>query len=262
VNGKPSVLGDLPAIRVLGVKVNLLETSALHHAIEEIITYDVRALVLHVNIHGLNLAYSETWLQNFLNRAQIVFCDGAGVILGARLLGHRIPQRITYADWMWQLAEFCQAKGFTLFFLGSQPGIAERANDHLHSQFPNLKIIGVQHGYFDKTQNSPENEAIIQAINLAKPNILVVGFGMPMQELWLKENWDRIDANIALTGGAVFDYISGELRRAPRWMTNHGFEWLGRLLIEPGRLWKRYLVGNPLFLLRLLKQRLGLSNIK
>jgi N-acetylglucosaminyldiphosphoundecaprenol N-acetyl-beta-D-mannosaminyltransferase len=81
---------------------------------------------------------------------------------------------------------------------------------------------------------------------------------MPLQERWLMENWDHIDANVALTGGAVFDYVSGELQRAPRWMTDNGLEWLGRLLIEPRRLWKRYLIGNPLFIWRVLKQRLGL----
>ena len=97
--------------------------------------------------------------------------------------------------------------------------------------------------------------------NAVKPNILIVGFGTPLKERWLMENWDRIEVNVALTGGAVFDYVSGELRRAPRWMTDHGLEWLARLIIEPCRLWKRYLIGNPLFLWRVLKQRLGLLSL-
>jgi N-acetylglucosaminyldiphosphoundecaprenol N-acetyl-beta-D-mannosaminyltransferase len=87
--------------------------------------------------------------------------------------------------------------------------------------------------------------------------------GMPIQELWLEENWDRVNANIALTGGAVFDYISGDLKRAPHWMTDHGLEWLGRLIIEPRRLWKRYMIGNPLFLWRVFRHhilRLPLPN--
>jgi N-acetylglucosaminyldiphosphoundecaprenol N-acetyl-beta-D-mannosaminyltransferase len=101
----------------------------------------------------------------------------------------------------------------------------------------------------------PENESVIAIINRLRPNILIVGFGMPLQERWLMENWDRIHANIGLTGGAVFDYISGNVPRAPRWMTDHGFEWLGRLLVEPSRLWRRYLIGNPLFIWRIMKQR-------
>lgn len=148
-----------------------------------------------------------------------------------------------------------------MFFLGSKPGIAEKAAQRLQERHPNLVIAGTHHGYFDKTPGSLENEAIIQQINAARPNILIVAFGMPLQEKWLMENWERIDANIALTGGAVFDYISGELARAPRWMTDNGLEWLGRLLIEPGRLWKRYVIGNPLFLWRILLQRLGVLRL-
>jgi len=173
-------------------------------------------------------------------------------------LGYNIPQRITYADWMWQLAEFAESHGFTLFFLGARPGVADKAAARLKERFPNLRIVGTRHGYFDKDAGSPENEAVIRKINAAKPNILIVGFGMPLQECWLMENWDRIEANVALTGGAVFDYVSGELPRGPRWMTDHGLEWLARLIIEPRRLWKRYLIGNPLFLWRVVKQRLGL----
>jgi N-acetylglucosaminyldiphosphoundecaprenol N-acetyl-beta-D-mannosaminyltransferase len=197
-----------------------------------------------------------------LNSAEIVFCDGAGVVLGARILGNHIPQRITYADWTWQLAEFAEPRGFTLFFLGARPGVADKAAANLKARYPDLRIVGTHHGYFDKTPGSAENEAVIEQINTVRPNILIVGFGMPLQERWLMENWDRIDANVALTGGAVFDYVSGELQRAPRWMTDNGLEWLGRLLIEPRRLWRRYLIGNPLFLWRVLKQRLGLLRIE
>ena len=91
---------------------------------------------------------------------------------------------------------------------------------------------------------------MIEGINAAKPDLLIVGLGMPLQERWLADNWSSIDAGVALTAGATFDYISGELRRAPRWMTDNGLEWLGRLLLEPGRLWKRYIIGNPIFFWR------------
>lgn len=242
---------------MLGVQITPLSVSQLHDSLENYIRQDQKALVLNVNVNCLNLAYEQTWLRSFLNTAKITFCDGAGVILGARSLGYRIPQRITYADWIWQLAKFAEPRGFTFFFLGARPGVAEQAATSLRKRFPDLRIVGTYHGYFDKTPGNQENEAVIQQINAVRPNILIVGFGMPLQERWLKENWDRIDANIALTGGAVFDYVSGELRRAPRWMTDHGLEWLGRLIIEPRRLWKRYLLGNPLFLWRVFKQKIG-----
>jgi N-acetylglucosaminyldiphosphoundecaprenol N-acetyl-beta-D-mannosaminyltransferase len=245
-------------VLILNIAIDACTTDELHEALAALIASSAHALVLNVNVHCLNLAYKRGWLRDLLNRAEIIFCDGAGVILGARLLGYHIPQRITYADWMWQLAEFAEPNAFTFFFLGGRPRITERTATRLRERFPDIQVVGTYHGYFDKRSGSKENEHVVQKINAARPNILVVGFGMPAQERWLLENWDRIDANIALTGGAVFDYISGELIRGPRWMTDHGLEWLARLIIEPRRLWKRYIVGNPLFLWRILLQRFGL----
>ncbi len=131
----------------------------------------------------------------------------------------------------------------------------------MQARFPNLQIAGTQHGYFNKGTHSAENEEVLTIINAAAPNILIVGFGMPLQERWCKENWERLNANILLTGGAVFDYASGELRRGPAWMTENGLEWLARLIIEPRRLWRRYILGNPHFLWRVLLQRFGLLRV-
>lgn len=244
------------SIDILGVHVHPLTVSELHDRIAQAIEGHRHELVLNVNVHCLNLAAENPWLRDFLNRSEIVFCDGAGVILGARILGHAIPERITYADWTWQLANFAEQHGYSLFFLGAKPGIAQKAADNLRAVHPNLIIAGVQDGYFEKSPGHPQNQAVISAINDARPHILLIGMGMPLQEEWLCQNWDRIQTNVALTGGAVFDYLSGELTRAPRWMTDNGLEWLGRLVIEPQRLWKRYLVGNPQFIWRVLKQKI------
>ena len=248
-------------INLLGVRIHTISLNNLLSFVAHTIFEGRRAIIANVNVHAMNLACDLPWFRAFLNSADIVFCDGAGVIMGARILGYPGSQRITYADWMWQLAQFAESRGFTFFFLGARPGVADKAAARLKERFPDLRIVGTHHGYFDKTPGSLENEAVIQKINAARPNILIIGFGMPLQERWLMENWDRIEANVALTGGAVFDYVSGELRRPPRWMTDHGLEWLGRLIIEPRRLWKRYLIGNPLFLWRVLKQRLGLLSL-
>lgn len=245
-----------PPINILGVQVHPLTVDQLHEELAQLIETDAHAEVLHVNVHGMNLSADNPWLRDYLNQAEIVFCDGAGIILGARILGQHIPERITYADWMWQLAEFAAARGYSFYFLGAKPGIAQTAADRMIARFPELKIVGVRDGYFNKDNGHPDNEAVLADINAARPNILIVGMGMPMQERWLLDNWSRIDANIALTGGAVFDYISGDLKRAPTWMTDNGLEWLGRLLIEPRRLWQRYIVGNPVFLARVIRERL------
>ena len=254
----PSPETDLPANQILGVKVHSLSVAELHEQIASYINLNRRGLIQYVNAYCLNSAYENAKLRKCLNSGNIVFCDGAGVVLASKILRGSISRRITYADWMWQLAEFAEARKYTFFFLGAAPGIAEKAADRLREKFPGLQIVGMHHGYFDKTPGSIQNENIIETINGVRPNILVIGFGVPLQEYWLMENKHRIQANVMLTGGAVFDYISGNLQRGPRWMTDHGMEWLARLLIEPLRLWRRYVLGNPLFLWRVVCQRLGM----
>ncbi len=243
-------------VDVLGVGVDPLTVEGLHAEVGRLIRSGERGLVLNVNAHCLNLCYEDPALQAFLNGADVVFCDGAGVRLAARLLGGRLPERITYADWAWQLAAFAAERGFSVYLLGARPGVAEEAARRLRVRHPDLEVVGARHGYFDHAGGSPENEAVLREINDAKPDILLVGLGMPLQEYWLMENRRRLEAGVALTGGAVFDYVSGGLRRGPRLLRDNGFEWLARLLVEPRRLWRRYLLGNPLFLLRVARQRL------
>lgn len=242
-------------VNVLGVGVNPLTVEELEAEVRRRVRGAECAVILNANAHCLNLAYRDAELRDYLDGADLVFCDGFGVMLAARLLGRRIPARITYADWTWRLAALAAGEGFSLYFLGARPGVARRAADRLVAKYPGLTVSGVHHGYFDHRAGSPENEAVIREINAAAPDILIVGFGMPLQERWLMRNRRRLNAKVALTGGAAFDYVAGDLFRGPRLLTDNGFEWLARLLIEPRRLWRRYLVGNPLFLARVLRQR-------
>lgn len=251
----------LHKIELLGVSLTLYDREALLTAVYQTIEECQKKLILSGNIHSFNLAYENDWLHHFFNRADIVRLDGAGVRLGAKILGHNTPPRMTWADFAWDLATLCEQHDFSLFFLGAKPGIAEEAATKLKTKHPNLRFVGLRDGYFDKTKGSAENTAVIHHINTAQPDILVIGFGMPLQEKWLSQNWDDLDVPVTLTGGAVFDYISGELTRPPQWMTDNGLEWLGRMLIEPRRLWKRYIIGNPKFLYRILRQRLGLLKL-
>lgn len=243
-------------VEVLGVPVDPVTVEALHDRIGAFIRTGARATVLHANVHAVNLAGRHAWFARILQQADLVFCDGAGVQLGARLLGQHLPARITYADWMWPLAAWCEAQRLSLFLVGAEPGVADLAAARLRARAPALRIVGTHHGFFDKTLRSPESLAAIGTINAARPDIVIVGFGMPAQERWVSDHRLMIDAPVVLTSGAAFDYVSGRLRRAPAWMTRHGLEWLGRLVIEPRRLLGRYVLGNPLFLARVLRERL------
>lgn len=246
---------------MLGVGVDLIGREELEREIPRLVRLSRRTgrreMVLNVNVHCLNLAYRDPALRRVLDEAALVFCDGAGVALGARLLGLPAPQRITYADWTWSLAGLAAREGLSLYLLGSWPGVAEEAARRLRRRHPALRIAGTGHGYFDKTPASEQNEAVLDEISAVGPDLLVVGFGMPLQERWISANRHRLGPGVALAGGAAFDYVSGRARRGPRLLTDHGFEWLARLFLEPGRLWRRYLIGNPLFVARILRARLS-----
>ncbi len=250
----PELLAETSHADILGVRVHALTVADLHAIIEYAVTTGNKVLLPNVNAHALNLAYEHAWLRDFLNHSTAVFPDGTGALFAARLLGTNLGKRITYADWMWQLGAVSAERGFSLYFLGGRDGVAHRAAEALANRCESLRIVGAHHGYFDKSPGSAENEAVVSEINRLAPDILVVGFGMPLQERWLSQNWDRLDARVGLTGGAVFDYLSGRLRRPPRFLVDHGLEWLGRLLIEPRRLWRRYLLGIPQFCLRVIRQ--------
>ncbi len=247
-------------VDVLGTPISPLKSHEINDLILEIVQANQRKLILNANAHSLNLAYTIPWLQRFLNRDDvIVHCDGFGVSLAARWLSGQKLYRVTYAEYIWELARFAAKNRLRMFFLGAQPGVAEQAALALVTQYPHLQIVGCQHGYFQKDRQHSENQEVLNLIQSTAPDILLVGFGMPLQEHWLMENWEQLNVPVALAVGAAFDYTAGKLRRAPHWLTDNGLEWLGRLFIEPKRLWRRYLLGNPLFAYRVLKQKLGIG---
>jgi N-acetylglucosaminyldiphosphoundecaprenol N-acetyl-beta-D-mannosaminyltransferase len=170
--------------------------------------------------------------------------------LGAKLAGRSIEDehRATCPDWLEALAEACTENGRSLFLLAGCCETAEKAQKRLTSRFPTLKL-GVHDGYFQKS--GPENESVVRKINDFQPDILVVGFGTPLQEHWIDQNYKKINTHLFLPVGACVDYYTGLRSRGPAWLTNHGFEWLCRLISEPKRLWHRYIIGIPLFMFRI-----------
>lgn len=243
-------------INVLGIEIDNISLDEILDRIEKSIIDRERIVITHVHVKGLNIAYQQDWFREYLNRSDINFCEGKGVKLAARWLGYKNVYVHTFADWIDRLAELAESGGFSIFFLGNPPGIAIRATQVLQGKFTNIKIAGSYHGYFDKRSGHPENEVVLKLINAAQPDILMVGFGMPLQEKWTKDNWHRLDAKVTIMCGALPEYIAGTLPRAPKWMTENYLEWLGRIIISPRRYWKRYLYDNSILLLRILKSKL------
>ena len=166
---------------------------------------------------------------------------------------------MTGADWIYDLARFGAENDLSLFLMGSRPGVAARAAERLRSLFPALAITGTHHGYLAEAGAAEE---AIRSVNEARPDIVLVGMGTPIQEKFLRRCRDRIDAPVCWVVGALFDFVAGEVPRAPKWMLDNGLEWLFRLAYEPRRMWARYLVGNALFLWRVAVRRLGRGPVR
>jgi N-acetylglucosaminyldiphosphoundecaprenol N-acetyl-beta-D-mannosaminyltransferase len=208
--------------------------------------------VMYVNAHVLNRSLAVPALRGALERADLVYCDGYGVRLAAKALDVEIPHRMTGADWVWGLAAMCEASGQSIYLLGSEPGVAAQAARRLHRWYPRLQIAGTHHGYFEP--GSAHDDRVIEDINQRRPDIVLVGMGTPKQELWVQHNAHRLEAGVLWTVGALFDVVSGRVPRAPSWLADNGLEWIFRLAIEPQRMWRRYLLGNPVFVSRVMAQ--------
>lgn len=249
-------------IEILGVGVTPLTQWEYIEAIIEAAKEKHRIVISYANIHAVNLANAIPWFRELLNRSDIVFCDGVGLLLGVRILGSRLPERFTIPDWMPVLAERCCMEGLSIYFLGAQPGVAAEAAAALGRKYSGLRVAGADHGHFDHTPGSVESEAVLERVNASGADILLIAFGQPIQEQWLWQHHQRLNPTVLIPVGATFDYLAGTVRRGPRWMTDNGLEWLARLVFEPRRLWRRYVYGNPLFFLRVLQQRLAQQNRK
>jgi len=208
--------------------------------------------VMYANAHVLNQSRGTPALRDALECADLVYCDGYGVRLAAKALDAPIPHRMTGADWIWGLAATCELAQESVYLLGSEPGVARQAAAELGRAYPDLEVAGHHHGYF--TPGSPHDDRVVEDVNARRPSILLVGMGTPKQELWVQANAHRLDVDVLWTVGALFDVVSGKVPRAPGWLADNGLEWIFRLAIEPGRMWRRYLLGNPVFVHRVLAQ--------
>lgn len=238
------------ALDLLGIPVDPVGPSQIFDYMANVIEGDRQATVLHLNVHGANLAARQPWLKDFYNHAQMVFCDGDGIRWGLRILGCDAPPKTTYNEFLWQIARWCTERDYSLFLLGSKPGIADKAADNLMQAYPGLRIAGTHHGYFAK--EGPETEAVIREIERTRPDVLLVCLGMPVQERWVAANASRLAAHILMTGGAAIDYGARLVPMAPNWMKRLQMEWLFRLALEPTRMFSRYVIGNPRFIARVM----------
>lgn len=207
--------------------------------------------VCFVNADCFNIAFRDPEYGAILNSAGLVLADGVGVKLAGKLLGQEIKQNVNGTDLFPRLCERSETEGARIYFLGARPGVAEKVVAWARNQYPELVVAGWHDGYFDDAKQA----VIIDDIRASGADILLTAFGVPMQEKWIFKHLTETGVSIALGVGGLFDFYSGRISRAPVWMREIGMEWFYRFLQEPSRMWKRYFVGNGIFIWRVMREK-------
>lgn len=239
----------LPTIE--GIPVTPLKApSELFQRLLDEIDAPGQSTVGYLNVHVANQSIRFPRLKRFLQRANFIYCDGAGILLASHLLGQPLPTRLTAADWFVELLATLAAHGKRVFIIAGRPGVAEKAQAMLAEKLENSPLVGVHHGYINS--NPALESALIRRINQLKPDLLIVGMGTPYQEDWIRRVGPQLEVSVLYAMGATLDFLTGEVNRCPEWMADTGLEWMYRFSQEPRRLFFRYVVGNPWFFTRLL----------
>lgn len=247
----PSATARIPdKFTYLGVTIHNHTIDSALKSIHQSITSKSKSKYAFVNPDCLNKTFGDSTYKASLNQMDCVFADGSGLQLAARLLGDRIKANVNGTDLFPLLCRQCIENDHSLFLIGAREGIAEKVASNMQEKYPGLKIAGVQHGYFNKE----EEPGVIEKVNTSGADIVLVAFGAPKQELWMTENRESINAPVLMGVGGLFDFFSGRISRSPKLLQDLGLEWIWRLLQEPQRMWRRYILGNPLFLYRVWKQ--------
>ncbi len=239
-------------VSILGLTIH---DGTLIEAADHLITAakeNKRQITFFVNAHCVNLAAEDKHYLSVLESADLLYADGSGMALAARLADIQLRDNINGTDLFPLLCEQSAQRNVPCALLGARPGIAQRCAEQMQERYSGLSIPWTNDGYF----NENEEDQIIDAINASGAQILFVAFGVPKQELWIAENADKLNIPIILGVGALFDFYSGTVQRAPKFMRKLGLEWVFRFILEPRRMFHRYITGNPKFIARAVSRRL------
>lgn len=231
----------LPRVRIFDLP---LVSATKEQAIQSMLTM-ARCRVAFVNAHCVNVAHGDPTYRESLQTADLLLPDGVGVEFAARWHDKRLVANLNGTDFCPLLAAELARRGLSLFLLGGRPGIAEKAGQALVRQLPHLRIAGTLDGYCGARE-----ETAIPRINDSGAHVLWVAMGVPLQETWLARNQNQLSPRLVMGVGALFDFLSGRIPRAPVWVRDARMEWAWRLAMEPRRMFHRYVVGNALFVAR------------
>jgi N-acetylglucosaminyldiphosphoundecaprenol N-acetyl-beta-D-mannosaminyltransferase len=230
-------------IRILGVPVDNLTMRETLDRIEGFIRAGKPHQHVVVNVNKLVQARRNPEMLRIIEGCDLINADGQPIVFASRLLGHPLSERIAGIDLMLALIRLAAEKGYRVFFLGARPEIVKSAVERMRCAYPALQVAGWRHGYW----SAEEEASVVSQVQEAAADIVFVAISSPRKEQFLSKNLGRLGVSFAMGVGGSFDVLAGLTRRAPRWMQSAGLEWLWRLVQEPGRLWRRYLVDDIVF---------------
>ena len=241
---------ELPEeIYLLGARMHPWSMRQTLDVIDQRLRADVFTQHVVVNVGKLVTMRHDELLQNSVDHCDIINIDGMGVVWGARLMGYYVPERVAGIDLFYALLEYAESMGKKVYLLGAREDVIVKAADEVQRWHPRLQLAGFHHGYFWE-----DELAMVEEIAASGADLLFVAITSPRKEQFIDHWRDRLGVKFAMGVGGTFDIVAGITRRAPIWMQKAGLEWLYRVLQEPGRMWRRYLVTNSKYLFLLLKQ--------
>jgi len=244
---------DIKTCYILGVKVDAVTKKQAAALAESFIASGESHQVCVPNVWCTVLMQKDKQFRQITNQSSLSIPDGMPLTWVSRFYGSHIPERVSGADFFRACAGLAERKGYRFFFMGSGWDVLEAIKKNLNQQYPLLDVVGTYSPPSADKLSEEENQKMLHLINTAKPHFLWVGMTAPKQEKWIWENLHRLKVPVCAGVGAVFDFISGKKRRAPQLMQKAGLEWMYRLYKEPFRLWKRYFIGNFLFVFYVLR---------
>ena len=236
-------IGDTARYQFLDIWVDPFTIDSFLRYVRCVTSVGRSTVIANHNLNSLAICRRSKAFRSFYDQVDAVFIDGMGVVATARLMGApiRVEHRLGVLDWIWPLLEIAAHEQWHVMHLGGSSDVLDKATRTILTRHPSLRLTCID-GYFDMTPGSAGSADALARVQEGRPDLLLVGMGMPRQELWLLANLDVLPPCVVITVGGIFSYIGGERRTAPRWLGPLGLEWLFRLVTEPRRLWRRYLL--------------------
>ena len=251
-----SIKSSSVKVDICGIKVDKYSfDEVVDKIIDRAVSKRSPKYVVTPNAQHIVTLQKDNLFRKIYQNAFLTVPDGVSLLWAAKLFNTPLSERVTGIDLFERLCQNSAEIGLKIFLLGGRPGATQKATDTLKKRYPNIQIVGTYCPPYGFESDQSELEKINFAILSVKPDILFVGLGAPKQEYWIYKNYQNLNVPVSLGIGVSFELVSGMVQRAPKFMQEIGLEWLFRLIVEPRRLWKRYLVGNTIFILLVLKQK-------